>query len=179
MNLTVKQVSSLEKIRPSGIGNVKEIRRKTVMRGQFFAYQIAISSSNSTKITIEVDSKLKENITMYHDKNVVMDLAAVEGADDDYIEKNPGIMPDMLLPVNSTQIKLNNDATAVWINVKVPENIAAGEYTIIATLTATNPFEEIQVKQVLHLEVLYYIGFHAKAPKIKQNSRLHLGDGCF
>ena len=97
MNLTVKQVSSLEKIRPGTIENVREFSRKTVMRGQFFSYQIAVSSPNSTQITLEIDSALKNHITVYHVKNVIMDLAAFEGSDDDYLEKKPAVMPDLLL----------------------------------------------------------------------------------
>ena len=154
MDLTVKQVSSLEKIRLTGIGNVKSFRRKTVVRGQFFSYQIAVSSSNSTKLNFKINSKLKKNISVYHVKNVIMDLATYEGADDDYLEKNSALMPDMLLPAENDQIKLNGDTAVIWINVKVPENIAAGEYTITTTLTAVNPFEETQVKQVLYLDVI-------------------------
>lgn len=154
MDLTVKQVSSLEKIRPDGIGMVKPFRRKTVMRGQFFSYQIAVSSSNNTTLHIKIASKLKKAITVYSVKNVIMDLPTYEGADDDYLEKSPALMPDLLLPAENAQIKLAGDACAIWINVKVPETLEPGEYTITTTLTATNPFEETQVKEVLYLDVI-------------------------
>ena len=106
MSITVKQVSSLEKIRLSGIENVNEFNRKTVMRGQFFSYQIAVSSSdqisistfNNAWISVEIESELKNSIEAYYVKNVVMDFATYEDADDDYIEKKPSLMPDMLLP---------------------------------------------------------------------------------
>ena len=133
MNLTVKQVSSLEKIRVNGIGNVAPFQRKTVMRGQFFAYQIAISSSNNAFLSVKLESELAKNIEMYSVKNVFMDLPIYGGADDDYITKEPSLMPDLLQPLKGA-VKLNGDATAIWINVKVPKDIKAQEYTITVSL---------------------------------------------
>ena len=161
MSITVKQVSSLEKIRLSGIENVNEFNRKTVMRGQFFSYQIAVSSSdqisistfNNAWISVEIESELKNSIEAYYVKNVVMDFATYEDADDDYIEKKPSLMPDMLLPADDIKIKLSGDACAIWLNVKVPENIPAGEYTITVTVKPPYPFKD-EVKQILYLDVI-------------------------
>lgn len=154
MNLTVKQVSSLEKIRPIGIENAKQFSRKTVMRGQFFSYQIAVSSLNKACVSVEIESQLKSSIETYYVKNVVMDFATYEGADGDYIEKMPSLMPDMLLPADDIKLRLNGDACAIWLNVKVPENLPAGEYTITATVKSSEPSEEIEIKQILYLDVI-------------------------
>lgn len=154
MSLTVKQVSCLEKIRPIGIGDAEELRRKTVMGGQCFSYQIAVSSSHTTTLNVTIDSPLKSGITVYHVKNVVVDFPTYEGADDDYLEKQPALMPDLLLPTDNTPIRLNGDTAALWITVKVPEDMAAGEYTITTTLTAADPSEAAPIEQVLYLDVI-------------------------
>ena len=153
MNLTVKQVSSLEKIRVNDIGNVSPFQRKTVMRGQFFAYQIAVSSSNNAFLSVKLESELAKNIEMYSVKNVFMDLPIYDGADDDYITKEPSLMPDLLQPLKGV-VKLNGDATAIWINVKVPKDIKPQEYTITVSLKCSSKNEETEVKQILYLDVL-------------------------
>lgn len=154
MCISVKQVSSLEKIRSDSIGAAAEFTHKTVMRGQFFSYQIAVSSSARAALLFEIESELKQGIDVYLVKNVVMDFPTYEGADDDYLEKQPALMPDLLLPAKSGKIKVNQEVSALWITVRVPETIAAGEYTITTTLTSADPAEAFQVQQVLHLDVI-------------------------
>ena len=56
MELLVKQVSSLEKIRPCGIGNVDALQQAPVLGGQSFSYQIALQTPDRVEITAEVDS---------------------------------------------------------------------------------------------------------------------------
>ncbi|MEE1043060.1 MAG: hypothetical protein UH854_03755 [Clostridia bacterium] len=144
MNLTVKQVSSMEKIRSCGMGNPTEIRKMTVLKGQTFSYQIAIESSNNSEITIDIISPLKEYVKLYSVKNVIMDLAAYTDneelfpvPDDDYITKEPGMMPDMLVPAEDEDntFRFHTEAGAIWVTVKLPEDITAGEYPITIKLT--------------------------------------------
>ena len=144
MSLIVKQVSSMEKIRSCGMGNPTEIRKMTVLKGQTFSYQIAIESSNNSEITIDIISPLKEYVKLYSVKNVIMDLAAYTDneelfpvPDDDYITKEPGMMPDMLLPgeYEGNMYRFHTEAGAIWVTVKLPEDIKAGEYPITIKLT--------------------------------------------
>ena len=52
--------------------------------------------------------------------------------DDDIITNEPGLMPDILVPVSEQNnyyaaVKYGN---ALWVNVKLPEDVGAGEYDI-------------------------------------------------
>lgn len=144
MSLIVKQVSSMEKIRSCGMGNPTEISNMTVLKGQTFSYQIAVESSNNSELSLEVVSPLKDYVKLYSVKNVVMDLAAYTDneelfpvPDDDYITKEPGMMPDMLLPeeYEGNMYRFHTEAGAIWVTVKLPEDIEAGEYPITIKLT--------------------------------------------
>ena len=126
------------------MGNPTEIRKMTVLKGQTFSYQIAIESSNNSEITIDIISPLKEYVKLYSVKNVIMDLAAYTDneelfpvPDDDYITKEPGMMPDMLLPgeYEGNMYRFHTEAGAIWVTVKLPEDIKAGEYPITIKLT--------------------------------------------
>ena len=97
MDLILKQVSSLEKIRPCGIGEAKPVHTARVLGGQSFSYQVALQTTERLEITAVAESALSPKL--YAVVNTVMDVACYSSADDDYITKEPGIMPDMLLPM--------------------------------------------------------------------------------
>ncbi len=139
MNITIKQVSSLEKIRDGIINTVDEISEKTLMRGEFFSYQIAYSSSEMLEFNVEIESPIKEYIKVYSVKNTLVDFPTYSFADDDYITKNPCFLPDLLLPIEKEKnlIKIASDCGAIWISVNLPRDIAPGTYTITVKLTST------------------------------------------
>ena len=69
MKITVKQVSSMEKIMPNVPNNYRTIDRKTIMKGESFSYQITIHSQNNGEFTTEVVSPLSDNVKLYSVKN--------------------------------------------------------------------------------------------------------------
>lgn len=172
MKHIVKQVSSLEKIRTSGIGDVICIDKQTVMKGEKYSYQIAVEVDNEndtlrSNFIVEVNSSLKDYIKLYFVKNAIMDMAAYNESnrykvDDDYITKEPGIMPDILVSAENERnlFILSNEAGAIWVEVQLPEDIAAGEYSIDINLTVKQSIEDalkhgnIQYKKTMTLEVI-------------------------
>lgn len=148
MKVILKQISSLEKVRQEDKLNYTEIKKKTVFTGQRYSYQIAvlpseISTFNSRLLRISVESPLKEYIKLYIVKNAVMDYPAYSFCEDEhYITKTPGLMPDILIPIEDTNsiMSINNElAGAVWVRVDIPENYPKGEYEIIVKFKATDP----------------------------------------
>ncbi len=132
MGLTVKQVSALEKIIPKTFESAKLFLKKTVMGGECFSYQLAMAPKDFVDIFFTVASPLKDAISLYEVKNIVMDLPIYSDAtDEDYITKEAGIMPDMLLPLEDGKpMRLVYEAGALWVEVHVPENTPAGTYPI-------------------------------------------------
>ena len=151
MGLTVKQVSSLEKI-IYDTANVAELsNKKTIMKGESFSYQIAMQSSNNAEINVEIISPIKEGVKIYVVKNAVMDLPVYTSndeffpaPDDDFITKTPGIMPDILMPfeLEDNHMRLYNTTGALWVNVTVPKDIEAGEYPVTLKIAYTKECEE-------------------------------------
>ena len=164
MKLTVKQTSSLVKIRSSGVGTVPAVTRKTLLKGQTFHYQIALEAADDTEISVKVESPLAEHISLFAVKNVVMDLPAYDGNDEDYLTREAGIMPDLLVPLEDegNAIRLRGEAGALWVRVKLPADLDAGSYTVSVVLSYGKTFESFTIRQNLILDVI-----NAKLPEQK------------
>ncbi len=151
MKFTIKQVSNLEKI-IYDTANIAELKgKKTVMKGESFSYQIAMQSTNNAEIKVEINSPIKDNVTLYAVKNAIMDLPVYTSndeffpaPDDDFITKTPGIMPDILVPfeMEDNHIRLYNNTGALWVNVNIPNNLDAGEYPVTLKISYTEECEK-------------------------------------
>lgn len=137
----VKQISSLEKVRSEANMLYDELKRKILLRGERFSYQIAAKSDRyNNEVSelggrIEIDSPLSPYIKIFYVDNAVMDCptddvnAAFEA---DYITKEPGLMPDILVPIEEQEniwfVRLT--ARSLWVELNVPEDIETGIYDI-------------------------------------------------
>jgi len=156
MNLTVKQVSSLEKILPSGVQTNETIDKQILLGGESFSYQIAIQSSQIVELNVDVISPFKDNIKLYAVKNIIMDFPVYETTDEDFITKEPGIMPDMLMPLEleNNLVRLASETVSVWITVNIPENTKAGEYPVTIKFSSSDDNEAFEIEQTMMLEVI-------------------------
>ena len=136
MEFTVKQTSSLVKIRGRAVGDVPTLTSKTLLAGQSFHYQLALEADGNAELSVTVDSPLAAYISLYAVKNGVMDLPTYPDADEDYLTKEPGLMPDLLLPLalEGGGIRLRGEAGAVWVQLSLPEDIKAGSYPVTLTV---------------------------------------------
>jgi hypothetical protein len=135
----------LEKIRINDSPEVVEIFRKSALRGERFSYQTALFTTDfMMEFRVAVDSPCKDWIKVYAVKNAVMDMPIYTYVQqDDYITKEPGLMPDILLPLeeqNGIIQVLSGRCASVWVRVDVPEDAKAGVYPI--TVRATRITEE-------------------------------------
>ena len=127
-----KQINSLEKVRQFSQLNYSEISRQAVLRGERFSYQISMLSNPQIIGHIRIDSPLSDCVRIYKVKQSVMDRPTTYGVQEiGYITTEPGLMPDLLLPFEKDDIiRVGTDATTLWIEINLPEDIAAGEYPI-------------------------------------------------
>ena len=139
MDLTVKQVSSLEKVRSTDALNHVEIHNKTVMQGERFSYQICVRCDERLQLLTEVESPLTGCISLYHMREVPMDAPVTEEFDtpEDYITLNPGLMPDLLIPMEETdyQLSIGQKAKTIWVKVDIPKDMEPGTYAIKIKMT--------------------------------------------
>jgi len=102
METMLKQISSLEKVRLSDQPVFSEISRKTVFRGERFSYQTALFTDiQMLAVHFSVDSPCQDWIKLYAVKNAVMDMPIfpMQADQEDYITREPGLMPDILIPL--------------------------------------------------------------------------------
>ena len=126
------------------------------MGGQSFSYQIALQTPERVELSAQVESPVAPWVKLYAVVNTVMDVACYSSADDDYITKEPGIMPDMLLPMEGKDalMHLTNQAGAIWVQVQVPENTPAGRYPVTVKLHAVTLKEQMDIASTMVVEVL-------------------------
>lgn len=148
---SVKQISSLEKVRRQSDMQYYEIKKKSLLRGERFSYQIAascdiyyLSKMNVSMVgKLEIDSPLSPYIKIFNVENAVMDCPITEvnaGLESNYITKEPGLMPDILVPVEEKGNiwDINVMASSIWVEVNVPDNMEPGIYDIDIKLHAMN-----------------------------------------
>ena len=130
--MKITQISSLEKVRNKD--DVKnEVQQVSLFLGEHYSYQIVLEAEGCSVTEIEVNSQLSDYINIYSVENSVMDLpVSPENCDDDYITKEPGLMPDLLIPINKQNNKQMFAAgrKVFWVEVCVPESFDSGEYDI-------------------------------------------------
>lgn len=144
MEITVKQISSLNKILPSRPINCTEFKQKTAMKGEIFSYQISLATTETLEFDVSVNSDINDGIMLYSVKNSPVDFPTYTFADDEYITKEPCLIPDMLMPLSleNNRLKVANESCSLWIYVTIPEDIEAGEHYIDVSLKLTETFEK-------------------------------------
>ena len=127
-----KQISSLHKVREFDSLSMNEITKETVLRGERFTYQISMRSDAPVIGNIKIESPLIDHIKIYKVEQSVMDAPVIDRIQEiGYITTEPGLMPDLLLPLdNNGYLTLNMAGKTVWIEVNIPNDFPAGEYTI-------------------------------------------------
>ena len=156
-----KQINSLEKVRQFSTLNYTEITRASVLQGERFSYQIAMRSDYPVIGNIRIESPISDCIRVYKVEQSVMDAPTTESTlEIGYITTEPGIMPDLLIPMDKKDFVLTPvGGSTLWVEVNLPYDMKPGEYTInfaYDTFNFQNP-EERQIgvaKKTMTLEVL-------------------------
>ena len=100
-----KQISSLYKVRALDNFDMHEITRETILRGERFSYQISLNSDVPVMGNIRIESSLLDYIRIYKVENSVMDVPVIDKVEEiGYITTEPGLMPDLLIPIENNSI---------------------------------------------------------------------------
>ncbi len=160
MNLTVKQISSLEKIREYSELPKRGIFNHTMLRGESFSYQLSISSTERSLVTVSLKSNISDCVKLYLVKDAVMDFPLNYFEDDgDYLTDKPGSMPDILVPAEkqNNQFIVYDNVRTVWVEVCVPEDCKPGNYEIEVGINAVpvfNRLEGVDVAERMYIDVI-------------------------
>lgn len=160
MNIQVKQVSSMEKISSCNLSDYVEIHKKHALAGERISYQISLSSEESLFSRITVESPFNEHLKLFQVHDVVMDAPVTETGltDEDYLTLTPGLMPDLLTPLEETdfQLSLWNEPSTLWVRLDIPKDTQPGTYSVNILFNITYPQGEpvASIEKKLTLEVL-------------------------
>lgn len=143
-DITIKQLSSMIKVRSVEDFKETDVWCENLCKGEHFAYQVATYTNANVKAICEIESPLKEYITLYTVNNAVVDYAAPTGSDDDFLTKEDCLMPDILIPLSRQKNIINlNGINTVWVDINIPEECKTGEYKVsLVYKNCTNTFSE-------------------------------------
>ena len=159
--IRMKNISSLEKHFASDcFDGIKEFNRASALKGERFTYQAVYVCSDmrgDVKKTrfVRVDSPLSDHITVSKVEAVPvrMPMYKIDG-DDYYMSREPGLYPDLLVPVNekSPLYVFKDELMCLRVDVAIPEDAEAGEYPITLSLVDGNG--DAAAQTVFTLEVI-------------------------
>ena len=147
--MKLKTVSSLEKIFiDTRLCDYPETKKISVLRGERASFQVAFEADEdvggSEMCTVTLCGDLSPLARVRKVKNVPVEFPAYKDrTDDNYLRTAPGLYPDILLPMtyvgaDAPYGKVRAVALsprALWIDLIIPDDCAAGEHTLIITFT--------------------------------------------
>lgn len=142
MKITVQQISSLEKVRREDRDTYETQSQRMALAGERVCYQVYLHTDDQAVLSVSVNSKLKDHVHLYRVRDVMMDTPIViPTAPDDYISQKPGMMPDVLIPLEEMgyQIYLDKIPCTMWVNVDIPKDTAPGAYPVELELRYVRP----------------------------------------
>ena len=141
--VTTKNISSLEKhFANEKIEDIKEYNAASALKGERFTYQVAYSCSDirgdiKKLLRYRISSPIKEYVTVSRVDSVPvrMPMYKIE-ADDYYISREPGLYPDLLVPVTeeSPLYLFKDELMCLRVDVAIPVDAAHGVFPIELSL---------------------------------------------
>ncbi len=154
MHLITKTLSPLEKVfYGDSLTRFKTYKTSTALIGELVAFEVAYFADEYSENCyqaydcfataqlyhngVEIDSSCVKLSTIEHMPSVYAGVAQKE--QDDYIKNEPGLYPDMLVPLTKdrTFTILPRLTGTLWVSVDT-ENLEGGNYTAVVTITDEN-----------------------------------------
>ena len=157
MNITAKQISSLHKVQLDSELDYNEISSATVLRGERYSYQIAFRLNGSSLVKFTLGGTMSDYARLYQVNQSPYDAVVTDMTgftDPDYVSRTPGLMPDLLTPIEpeAWSMTANLLASSVRIEVNIPRDIAPGAYNL--TVIMHNKRGELLIKKTMRFTVL-------------------------
>lgn len=163
MGFSIKAVSPLVKIRSADRVVSPALQRISAIRGERVSFQLVIrSDANTAPAKVRVESSLSESVHLYLEKEVYVDRVATQDiTEDEYLIKEPGFLPDVLIPLGEQNdtVFITKANAVIWVRVDIPEDADVGEHEISLHVDVTkvgniqNPVTET-LSAVVSLKVL-------------------------
>ena len=155
MFLETRLVSSLEKIFTDEVPTCRTWTQGSALRGEIYSFQLLACPDQGVRVTVSaaVDSPLAPYIQLYVVRQVPVTLPVYPWSDDHYLRTKPGLFPDLLMPYTDSMPVVIGQWRSLWVEVRIPEDIAPGNYPIRITLTSADD-TACHASETFQLEVL-------------------------
>lgn len=177
--ISMKRVSSLLKIRSEQ--DIREDQAEIyVLPGEHFSYQVVMESDGSMELTAQVRSPIAQYVKVYVVRDVIMDYPVNPGrSDEDFLTRQPGQMPDLLVPLSEQNgyLKVNQKPLVLWVDVCLPGGYPAGTYAIELCVCGTYRSEPIYARaeeiSMRHQAQLHVLGLDIPTQKTEFTQWFH------
>lgn len=128
-------LSSLAKVFPSEKPEAHFYNQPMCCLNEPFNFQIAYGTENTNWLNqyvhIEIDSILKDCISVKSVDLVPSNFPCYAGSDADYLMRMPGLLPDLLIPLQKASVKVvPTQWRSLWFEVNPTADLVAGDYPI-------------------------------------------------
>lgn len=138
MPILMKPISAMEKcFMDESYDSKNAISCGSALRGEEFCFEIAYTSDDpghhpKAVCSLAVDSPLAEYVTVAKVEQVPVRVPCYRWADDNYLRKEPGMFPDLLIPARpgAPVFVTYGELKSLFVTVKVPADLAGGDYPI-------------------------------------------------
>lgn len=141
MAIKTKILPSIEKcFLDEKLEDKKELTSASMLMNERFSFQLAYFPENAGRIATElvIEGGLSKYATVYKVEYVPVTLTGA--ADADYLRREPGFFPDLLVEVKpgDSIVATNTGLHTLMITVENPDGIAPGDYKLTVGLRAGN-----------------------------------------
>lgn len=140
--IKTKVLSSLAKVFADSEPASKEYDYFSMLKNDRLSFQIAFCSDVDISVKPVIDSQIKDCISTYFVKDVPVKLPCFDNVDDFYISKEPGIYPDILMPVNGDVSITAGKWYSFWFEI-IPDSQYTGEKEI--SISIGDSFNKVKI----------------------------------
>lgn len=182
-NIIMKPIAQTEKcFLDESVHDKADYSKGSALLGERFSFQLAYQFDDADPVKkagfLSVESPIADCIHLQRVDSVPVRYPLYCGKDDGaYLRTQPGLYPDLLRPITEENcIYITKELQAIWVDVRVPENMQGGTYPIhfvlqgwekeilaeadftVEVIPALLPEQTLQVTQWFHPDCLavYY-----------------------
>ena len=146
-NIAYRLTSALEKcFWDQPVEEFPELRAGSALQGERYSFQLIWRGTNDRLdhkqvVFWRVESPLADAVSAQVVESVPVRFATYKTRyDDDYLRREPGLYPDLMVPASHEKqlYIVYADTRSLWIDVEIPENQPAGEYPITLSLVTAS-----------------------------------------
>ena len=158
--MRIKLLSSLEKcFLDENIDNKNEIREILCLKNEELHLELAYQDKSEAFVRTEcilcIEGELSGYISASRIENVPVRYPCnLDNCDDNYLRKESGLYPDILVPINKERrVYASSELQALWLDIKCENGLPSGRYQTIFKLKSPKS-EEVFAETSVVIEVV-------------------------